>query len=415
MGLKFSVENYRAFAESAEIDIRPLTLLFGYNSAGKSALLRWLPFLRDSLSGDSAPLNMTAPAVRGATFSDILSKFTSSPALRFAFTKGNKRLEYVVRDLPDQRRQIVEVCQVGVGSDVVRLEWLADEARPDAYTRTQGKSSDVVQIRFSGLHPCNEEHADIASIGMGVIGSRLLHEWLSSTYWLQANRSVPPRKEVFTGVLSPMLPDGSGITQLLYSEDAAGSDIVTALSDWYQEATGFKLQVRRGAFGTAELFSFCLETAGQQIELADTGEGMGQVLPILGLLLLAERGRLGERPTLVFEHPELHLHSAAEPALANLLCRVASTSTAKIIAETHSESFLLALQLALLEGRLKPEDVIVYWVRQSEGSPASVNEITFDTGGRPQGGAWPPGVFDEKAEQARRVVLARRAQKADAS
>jgi AAA15 family ATPase/GTPase len=38
----YMVENYRPFAERTTIELRPLTLLFGYNSAGKSALLRAL-------------------------------------------------------------------------------------------------------------------------------------------------------------------------------------------------------------------------------------------------------------------------------------------------------------------------------------------------------------------------------------
>ncbi|HUW80902.1 MAG TPA: ATP-binding protein, partial [Acidocella sp.] len=39
----FSIENYRAFARRQDIDIRPLTLFFGWNSGGKSALVRFLP------------------------------------------------------------------------------------------------------------------------------------------------------------------------------------------------------------------------------------------------------------------------------------------------------------------------------------------------------------------------------------
>ena len=44
----FEVRNYRAFVEPARVELRPLTLLFGYNNAGKSALARVLPLLRDS-------------------------------------------------------------------------------------------------------------------------------------------------------------------------------------------------------------------------------------------------------------------------------------------------------------------------------------------------------------------------------
>ncbi|QJU58371.1 AAA family ATPase [Sphingomonas sp. AP4-R1] len=45
----FQVNNYRAFT-AVSVEVQPLTLLFGYNSAGKSALMRWLPTLRDTIT-----------------------------------------------------------------------------------------------------------------------------------------------------------------------------------------------------------------------------------------------------------------------------------------------------------------------------------------------------------------------------
>jgi predicted ATPase len=46
---RFTVENYRAFARAQAIEVRPLTLFFGWNSGGKSALVRFLPLLAESV------------------------------------------------------------------------------------------------------------------------------------------------------------------------------------------------------------------------------------------------------------------------------------------------------------------------------------------------------------------------------
>lgn len=413
----FSVRNYRAFASETAVELRPLTLFFGYNSAGKSALLRWLPFLRDSAStGGVSPLDLSSRAIRGAAFADILSKFTDRPALEFGLSdEAGHQLRYIVRDVSEQRRQVVELLQITTSSGESRaLKWLAKPDSPRAYQLTFGTSELELDVEFSGLHPTTGGNPNRIVAQMGAQASAALAKWTNNTYWLQANRAIPKRKEVFTGAVGDIEPDGVGITQRLYMEDASGSGIIASISRWYQEATGFKFTLQKGGFLAAELFSFCLEAAGRPVELADTGEGMGQVLPILALLFLAEQGRLGTKPTLVFEHPELHLHSAAEPALAELMCRVAATHEVSIVAETHSESFLLALQLALIQGRLRPEDAVVYWVRQPDGQEASISQIVFDKDGRPSGGSWPPGVFNEKTEQARKVVLARKAQQGDA-
>lgn len=42
----FRIENFMGFEDSGWLELRPITLLFGRNSSGKSALLRALLLLR---------------------------------------------------------------------------------------------------------------------------------------------------------------------------------------------------------------------------------------------------------------------------------------------------------------------------------------------------------------------------------
>ena len=52
------LQNFMAFADTGWIELRPITLLFGHNSSGKSAIIRALRLLRQSLdmSEDDSPL-----------------------------------------------------------------------------------------------------------------------------------------------------------------------------------------------------------------------------------------------------------------------------------------------------------------------------------------------------------------------
>ncbi|MHC2334939.1 hypothetical protein [Bradyrhizobium sp. USDA 4454] len=78
------VEGYRAFAKSEEIELRPLTLLYGFNSVGKSALLRALPLIAASSTGlSSIPIDLEAPIARGASFANLLARHQESPTLSF--------------------------------------------------------------------------------------------------------------------------------------------------------------------------------------------------------------------------------------------------------------------------------------------------------------------------------------------
>ncbi|MGH8476065.1 MAG: AAA family ATPase [Methylococcales bacterium] len=48
--ISFSCSNYKAFRESCDIQVRPLTLFFGKNNSGKSSLLRLPRLLLRTLS-----------------------------------------------------------------------------------------------------------------------------------------------------------------------------------------------------------------------------------------------------------------------------------------------------------------------------------------------------------------------------
>lgn len=414
----FTVSNYKAFSEAVTVNVRPLTLLFGYNSAGKSALARWLPLLRDSLAARrSSPFDMASLAARGATFSSLLSKFTASPTLRFEIAGDLGKLSYVIRDIPETRSQVVESI-VFDNDDTRSISWAPESTGDEYNVRWNDKDAYSTSITFGGLFPRQQQVGGSLTNAISAMARTILEDCVSDVYWLQAVRAVPPRRELFKGAPAHVLPDGTGVTELIIGAETSGADIVPAISQWYESATGYKLTLERGAFKDSEMFSFGLTKGAvlNSVELADTGEGMGQVLPIVGLLTLAEHSLLGENvPTLIFEQPELHLHQAVEPALAELLCRVAAAKKANIIAETHSESLLLSVQLGLIEGRLDPADVAVYWIRQSDEGPATASEITFDELGRPSGGDWPPGVFTHNTKQARELVRRQIAKERDAS
>ena len=149
-----------------------------------------------------------------------------------------------------------------------------------------------------------------------------------------------------------------------------------------------------------------ITATGRHVAVRDVGEGIAQALPVVMLCHQARLGQLGNSPILAFEQPELHLHPAAAVHLADeMIACIAQGSPASHIVETHAESMLLSVQIAIVEGRIRPEDVVVYWI--SPGDPGTtMRPITFDASGFAIGG-WPQGVFRETLDQARRLAQLR--------
>lgn len=419
-----SLENYRSFVDEAELELRPLTLLFGYNSAGKSAALRLLPILAaSSIQGAVAPVALDSEPARGASFRDILSRQSSGTTLaltlRFREAQGPLSISYVIRDLPERQVQIVERIRVTEAASAgASHEALWDPQHPDPGGRSQTYEFRTDGV-LSGAWPMSVQGLSFQPPGDQPFTAAMnraaacVHELAEHVYWLNSLRAVPPRTARFGVRPKRLLSDGSNAIDFLAHDDLTGGELVAETSKWFETATGHRLNVRRYAVGSGEQFSIALTPVGGdsavEIPLVDTGEGMAQVLPVIVLGSLARLGRLGSDALLAIEHPELHLHPAAHAELAAFFCALTSAPSAPTtVLETHSENFLLRVQLAIARGELSPAAVVVHWIRALDDGRSAVDTITFDEAARPQGAGWPPGVFAEDTEQAKALLRTRR-------
>jgi len=96
------------------------------------------------------------------------------------------------------------------------------------------------------------------------------------------------------------------------------------------------------------------------VDIADVGFGASEVLPVLVALAAAEPGQV-----VLIEQPELHLHPSAQLAMGGLLADAAERGVL-VVAETHSQLILRAIQTAVARGRLRPADVGLHWFSRDE-------------------------------------------------
>ena len=73
---QISFENYKLFRERQDLKLRPLTILIGKNSSGKSAITKLLPLIEQSISGNlgnNEPLLLdNNGVVLGSEFKDLV-------------------------------------------------------------------------------------------------------------------------------------------------------------------------------------------------------------------------------------------------------------------------------------------------------------------------------------------------------
>lgn len=229
---------------------------------------------------------------------------------------------------------------------------------------------------------------------------RALH---GQVQWLQATRRPPDRIETApTAPRRTLRPDGRNAAAALFSDP----ELLSSVSDWYEEQVGLQLHELEVPPGSFRLMLRNIERATLDLDLVDSGEGLIQVLPVLTALALGQRE---DGPKiLAIEEPESHLHPKLQRALASHLVRqVRGNSSPRVLLETHSEQLLLGIQLEVVRGNIRPEDVLVYWVHQLETGESLAEPVRLDADAHLEGN-WPPGVFSHDTEVAREIIRNRR-------
>jgi hypothetical protein len=151
-----------------------------------------------------------------------------------------------------------------------------------------------------------------------------------------------------------------------------------------KQANAAELELRVGRMKNAQQ-----EGANDLVDLADTGFGLSQVLPVLVALVAAQPGQM-----VLVEQPELHLHPQAQLAMGRVIADAAQRGVL-VVVETHSQLILRAIQTVVAQKQIAPESVGLHWFSRDEESGES-KVVQADL--QPDGtfGDWPvdfPDIF----------------------
>ena len=141
-------------------------------------------------------------------------------------------------------------------------------------------------------------------------------------------------------------------------------------SKWVEAIFNYGVKVHR----TAGHISIQLHSGERSVNVTDTGYGVSQILPVLGMIWWAQHRRLGFRSrrrrrsvlrTLAIEQPELHLHPAHQAKLADVFASVVrapkegsqDAEPTRLLIETHSEALINRLGELIEEGVVSAESV----------------------------------------------------------
>ncbi len=402
---RITVCNFKSIGQEQSIEIRPLTLLAGANSSGKSSMMQPLLLLKQTLeaSYDPGALLLSGPSVRFTSAEQLLARTGKGERARTFCVGLATDLESVTLHFERQVSGGFEVRKM-VSTDPIKtvtlhLQMTSDEIVAEladirrfleALPERNGVAPRWVVARNRCLlevHLVLEGKEETVVFG-GLFEPNALEPYLRSLIHLPGLRGNPERTYPVTAVGSTFPGTFERYTASVIAQwqrtdtvkvKHLGADLRELGLSWKVSAetindTQVELKVGR-------LPHAAKGGARDLISIADVGVGMSQALPVLVALLAAQPGQM-----VYLEQPEIHLHPRAQVAMARILANAAKRGV-RVIAETHSALLLLGIQTLVAEGELDPGLVKLHWFQRLEDGSTSIASADLDEAGA--FGDWP--------------------------
>lgn len=362
---RISIENYKAFKEPATFELRPITVLLGKNSSGKSSICKLLSVLSYMLSDKSKGVfSMTNGEIKlGTVYSELF------------YTDIKTKLKF---DLEFDNDASLSLNYMMTAGDFFLQEYKIR------------KGENLTGVTFKNQNEITGKLFNLTQNEIFIGGGFNAEEFRFSVDYIgpvrnQAIRSLYATTLNVTDLLRVGYR-GENTTAILLDSYLDGQDLFNEVSTWYHDhMDGQILDFARNGEETGS-YSLIVKRGKAKVNLADVGEGTNQVLPVI------TQSYMNTADLTIIEQAGLHLHPSAHAHVAYRIAEAAKQSGRKFIIESHSENFVLGLRKLVALKQLRPEDVAIYYIdHDGESATAQLYEIEKDGSMKD----WPTGVFAE--------------------
>lgn len=347
------LENFKGF-DFIDIPLRPVTLLAGLNSTGKSSviqallLLKQIDYQRDP-STDHVELFPNGDFVSQGSGRELLHEFATSDEICIACKTENQIHDWHFRYDPKTHRLITDKVYPH-REEIDALEGL--------------RFSYLSAERWGPRLTYPYEDAEQTE-GLGIYGEYAIR-------YLIDHGDDPVEN---FDVLHP---------------NAKGAGLIHQVQAWLGELSpGVRLDVKPIRDAGVSVAGFGFERRGdvasRYYRPTHVGFGLTYSLSLLVSLLSAKPGAI-----LLFENPEAHLHPRGQTQLARLMAL--ASRRVQLVVETHSDHIMNGLRVAVKQQEILPRNLCFHYFKR-EGVTSRVDTPKIDEDGRLS--FWPDGFFDE--------------------
>ncbi len=389
-----TLQNFRAFQAEVNVRIRPVTVLIGNNSAGKSSVIKFLLMLKQTLESQAESFFVTEGRdVQLGTWRDLRHTRTRDPLFHNQYFRFSVGIE--TGDLPSA--EIREMWKIVSKSRVVSTE--GDKVRLHLEFPKQPVRWEELIARFAisgealyGRKFKTGKHEVQGTLGSDQLFREYTNNLETSGFLRFAKRTDSLNKLVHAVVaepfletlrheflsqrhLSPVREESQQVVQIGspppgyvgHKGEYAMPHLVRILTTPEEHDKPELIQQFAARVAGVENLKPRLQVArllthvrGRNIDtkaicsLADFGFGVSQCLPIFIQGAMHHPHQL-----LIVEQPEAQLHPTAQLELGSYFSELWVKHKVPSLIETHSANVLLRLRRLVKQGILSPDDISV--------------------------------------------------------
>ena len=379
------LEHVRSFATKHEVPIRPLTLLVGENSSGKSTFLA----VASVLFGPGFPArpDFNAPPFALGTFETIATykggKYGRDDSFMIGFDdvkSGSDPHQWRATFVRDRGRPGLTRFHGKVPRGQVDLElhgdsisgttsWKFDpDLKPTSHSfpalvdlipqTSMGSTAGLLMSIGSALVSGGKQ-VDYQVYGAIVHLADALKSPFDQVVSFAPIRSRP--KRTYDDLSEDYSPEGDHIPKMLARllneerQTEQGRKVKEAVLRFGKESGLFRdVEVKKLGKGPDDPFQVQVAVGGPKVNLMDVGYGVSQALPVIVQSALRRQNSL-----LLMQQPEVHLHPRGQAALGTFFAELVAAGDTTALIETHSDSLVDRVRYEVSQGTIKPEDVLI--------------------------------------------------------
>ncbi len=456
------IAGFKSIDRATRVPLRPLTLVYGKNSSGKSSILQSLLLLRQSVShesvrpnGEFTQLGAYAGMVHGQDEHrdmQIGVSFASGGLLDSPIALPNpediRSLDLTLGSDIDGRG--IRVIRALLSLGKVSFAWDQDDGDDSRFVMSADDIARVVDFAYSAeaVYPPRPTPSDqqgkrvraaLRSAGIdqvraskdGLLPGSVSVDTLDELSFRTADATRPRLADAAlrtaTGLTHAISVETKNILgRMSYlgplrqaperisarSSAAAGLDVPFFLLDntsERQQASEYLqrlgVQYELDAILVSDHYDRRILGDAAAVVLTDKRSGVRLSPADVGfgisqVLPIVVELSARTNSVIIVEQPEIHLHPAMQADLADLVVESIQPGgrANQVVLETHSENLMLRVQRRIREGILDAGDVAVIYVDQDPEGRAVVRELRIDEAGEFID-EWPNGFFVERFDE----------------